>query len=687
VFGFILSSFILFQMKDVILAVLQSLYFASFSFLLLADWKLFFPGAPLEMSWLLPGLALLPLTLVMLVCQFPIPLHLLKKKRWLWSLLAVWWIFCALAYIVDRVTPELVLTALKIGGLWSAALLVGFSFSVLNKTRETYQRFPFRIIYIGLILGIWLPLAAFFIHALFPSSLLTAIPSLMIFASLNVPLILLYSNIRKQVLYTDTIFKKSLAYTLVSAIILFAYFLIVVRLGEYLHGLLNIENIWVMLVFLMLAAFLVEPLKNIVTRLINRLFYRSQVNSQEFVLDISRQLNYLMDLPSILELTLNRICDAAHLGGGYVLLKESAGELLECKAARESEIENIQEVRFPLDWHVIQWVEEVRGPIEMFDRRNFRKFRELPEEEIEFIGKLRISVIAPLYSRNELLGILLLKRKLSGELYTSEDLGVLSILCSQAAIALDNAMFREREKAIMHSSYQQKRLALMGQMAANIAHEIRNPLVAIKGLGKLVHDNLSEENKLKKHMHVLNSEVTRLQNVVSELVRFVRPSDLKKSEMDLNRLVEETLQLYMEEFRRNSISLDLNRHDGALMVEADPEKVKQVLINLLQNALEAVSDGGRISVETFLAKPEEFMDIYSTQAILRVGDSGAPISEELHAKIFEPFFTSKRSGTGLGLAIVKDIMEEHSGSVALVQNGGQKYFEVRFPVEAMVGGA
>lgn len=688
VFGFILSSLILFQMGDLLLAALQSLFFSAFSGLLLAEWQVLYPGGPLEMPWLIPVLAVFPLLLILLLTHFPIPLHRIRKKRWWWLFLGAWWAFCGATYTLDTLPVTTLFSALKIGAVWLAVLLLAFSFSVLLGTREIYQRLPFRIIYSGLALGIVLPLGGFFISALYPAALLTTVPALMVFSGLNAPLTMLYSNIRKQVLYTDTIFKKSLAYTLVSGIILFAYFLIVIRLGKYLHGLLNLDNIWVMLVFLMLAAFLVEPMKNVVTRVINRLFYRSQVSSQEFVLDISRQLNYLMDLPSILDLTLNRICDAAHLGGGYVLVRESDAEILECKAAREPEIERLQEIKLPLDWEIIRWIRENREPIELFDRRNYKKFQELPAMETGLLDRLKVSVIAPLFSRNELLGALLLKRKLSGELYTSDDLGVLSILCSQAAIALDNAMFREREKAMLHSSYQQKRLALMGQMAANIAHEIRNPLVAIKGLGKLVQDNLAEENKLKKHMHVLNSEVTRLQNVVSELVRFVRPSDLKKSEFDLNRLVEDTVQLYAEEIRKNSVQLDVAPQDGPLLVEADPEKVKQVLINLLQNALEAVPRGGHIRVETGLARPGEYMDIYSTLAILRVWDSGPAIDPELHAKIFEPFFTSKGSGTGLGLAIVKDIMEEHGGSVSLIQNGEQqKYFEVRFPVEAMSGGA
>ncbi|MBN2432857.1 MAG: GAF domain-containing protein [Acidobacteria bacterium] len=687
VFGFILSTLILFQMSDLLLAVLQALFFSGFSCLLLADWKILFPGAPLEMPWLIPVLAAFPLLLILLLSHFPIPLHRLKKNRWWWALLAVWWALCGAAYVMATLPAAVLLSALKIGAVWVALLLLVHSFSILLGTREIYQQLPFRIIYIGLALGILLPLGGFFINTLYPETLLSAVPALMVFSGLNIPLTMLYSNIRKQVLYTETIFKKSLAYTLVSGIILFAYFLIVIRLGKYLHGLLNLDNIWVMLVFLMLAAFLVEPLKNVVVRMINRLFYRSQMSSQEFVLDISRQLNYLMDLPSILDLTLNRICDAAHLGGGYVLLREAETEVLECKAAREPEIERLQEINLPLDWEVVRWIRENREPIELFDRRNYKKFQELPAVETERLHRLGVSVIAALFSRNELLGVLLLKRKLSGELYTSEDLSVLSILCSQAAIALDNAMFREREKAMLHSSYQQKRLALMGQMAANIAHEIRNPLVAIKGLGKLVEDHLTEENKLKRHMHVLNSEVSRLQNVVSELVRFVRPSDLKKSEIDLNRLVEDTVQLYAEEINKNAIQLDFVPQDGPLIVEADPDKVKQVLINLLQNALEAVPRGGRIRVETVAARPEEFMDIYSTSAILRVWDSGPLIDPELHAKIFEPFFTSKGSGTGLGLAIVKDIMEEHGGSVSLIQDGEhQKYFEVRFPVETMPGG-
>jgi len=683
VFFFILSVFLLFQIKDPHLAVSQSLFSFSLAILLLSDWKIMYPLTPFSETYLIPGLIACPIIITLLLTTFPILLEKIKKLKSLAVLTGLWVVGAAASVLILKVDFQTIVGIVKLLSLMIVFFLLGVSYTTLARTKKTYQRASFTIIYIGMFLGLCIPFTAFAVSALAPQTLMDFVLVLMIFSSLHVPAIILYANVRQRVLYTDLIFKKSLAYTLVSGIILFFYFLIVVRLGKFIHGILEIDNVWIMLIFLILAAFLVGPLKNIVTRLINRLFFQNQISYQEFILESSRQLNYLMDLPSIIDLTLNQICDVAYLSGGYLLLRDPAETLYECKAARRSEVDDFQNITFPADWKIMGWVTDSREPIELSEHRNYKILQGLPEVEKERLQQLRVAVVAPFFSRNELLGLLLLKRKLSGELYTSEDISFLNILCNQAAIALDNAMFREKEKALIHSSHQQKRLALMGQMATNMAHEIRNPLVAIKGLGKLIESSLDEDDKRKNHMKVLNSEVSRLQTVVTELVRFARPTNMKKSEIDLNTVVENSMALYREEFNRGFIDFQFKKHDSPVMIEVDPDKVKQILINMIQNAIEAVPTGGQIVMETTIEGKEDFTDIYSTHAILRICDSGPGIAPELHDKIFEPFFTSKNSGTGLGLAIVKDIMDEHGGSVELI-NGpdGKHCFELRFPMEA-----
>jgi two-component system sensor histidine kinase HydH len=218
-------------------------------------------------------------------------------------------------------------------------------------------------------------------------------------------------------------------------------------------------------------------------------------------------------------------------------------------------------------------------------------------------------------------------------------------------------------------------------MSAAIAHEIRNPLVAVKGLGQLVEQSFAEGDARAQHMKILNTEVNRLQNVVSELVRFARPTELNKEATDLNRCIQDALDLYGEEFRNRGITARFERPAGEVVVHADPEKIKQVIINLIQNSLEALPAGGVIRLETRLQRSGGFENLYNTRATITMQDNGSGIPPEIREKIFEPFFSAKKSGTGLGLAIARSIVEEHGGEIAASDGPeGGASFEIHLPL-------
>lgn len=687
-FAFLCSFFLLLKLPDDRLAIAQSLVYCCTLSLILAEWLFLYPPISVPAVLIHLGILLFPASMYWLILNFPITASPSSGQRLHGALVSVLILLSLAAGWTMSKSPVTFAALQGVAGMVIAGGLLGYSSRLLRSTRATYERSSYRIIYLGLILGIFCSIVGFTLKLLFPAASNSIWTALLILATLQMPLTILFSYVRTRVHYTDLIFKKSLSYTAVSGIILFLYFLIVVQLGSFIHQLLHIENIWVLLVFLVFSAFAVEPLKNLFTQLIDRVFYRNQAKYRDYILESSRQLNYVVDIPVIVDITLNKICEVAYLSGGYLLLKEEKGSALICKAARDPEIKECLEVRLPLDWRISSWVSQSREPVEIFDQKNLRTFHDLPPAEREFLLKLKVSVIAPLFSREELLGVLLLKRKLSGELYSYEDITFLGLLCNQAAIALDNAMFRDKEKSMLRSLYQQKRLALMGQMSANIAHEIRNPLVAIKGLGKLVEDSFGEDDRRKQHMRILNDEVSRLQRVVSDLVRFARPVSVQKEEIDLNEVVEGCLELYGEEIQKHGIRIDLSRSPGPVKILADHEKIKQVIINLLQNAIESMPlEGGTILIETERQLPPGLPGIFSGSAIFRIHDSGAGIPPEKREMVFEPFFTSKKSGTGLGLAIAREIIEEHGGQIEVIDTSrGGACFEFKIPYAFAVAG-
>jgi len=217
-----------------------------------------------------------------------------------------------------------------------------------------------------------------------------------------------------------------------------------------------------------------------------------------------------------------------------------------------------------------------------------------------------------------------------------------------------------------------ERLAAIGKLAADMAHEIRNPLASLSGsielLGRVAP--LSPENQ--ELMGIILTEADRLNQILTDFLAYARPAPLVPAPLDLALVVEETLKM-LQNVRPPGAALKLVAEvNGPIPIEADLNQVKQVLWNLLQNALEAMPEGGTLTVR---AAPTP-----DGGATLEVADSGEGIAPEDLGRIFDPFFTTKRQGLGLGLATVHRIVEAHGGRVEVDSAPGHgSSFTVHWP--------
>ncbi len=208
-----------------------------------------------------------------------------------------------------------------------------------------------------------------------------------------------------------------------------------------------------------------------------------------------------------------------------------------------------------------------------------------------------------------------------------------------------------------------QRLAAIGRLAAGVAHEIRNPLSSIKGFATYFKERYREVPEDRKTAEIMIQEVERLNRVISQLLDFARPVDLQKRPTSLTDLVHHVHKMIEQEARNRGVEVALKTSAAPGEVLLDPDKMKQVLLNLLFNALEAMDGGGRLEVEV----PERPSN---GRVQIRVTDSGAGIRDEDLAHIFDPFFTTKPTGTGLGLAIVHKIVEAHGGEIRVQSRPG-----------------
>src|SRR3954463_15941901 len=230
----------------------------------------------------------------------------------------------------------------------------------------------------------------------------------------------------------------------------------------------------------------------------------------------------------------------------------------------------------------------------------------------------------------------------------------------------DLTEFRRMEEAMRRSD----RLAVVGGLAAGLAHEIRNPLAAMTGSVELLGGSAGLAESERQLLQIVRKEGQRLEARVRAFLSFAKPASPQLGSIDARHLVVETAELFRAEADRRGISLTVEAEPG-IGLRADGPQLKQVLWNLLGNAADATKRGGSISIELHRA---------GEQALLAVTDSGAGIAQEDLARIFDPFFTTKERGTGLGLAIVHRVVEAHGGRISVQsERGSGSTFSVLLP--------
>ncbi|MEJ2086203.1 MAG: ATP-binding protein, partial [Acidobacteriota bacterium] len=209
-------------------------------------------------------------------------------------------------------------------------------------------------------------------------------------------------------------------------------------------------------------------------------------------------------------------------------------------------------------------------------------------------------------------------------------------------------------------------LASLGQLAAGLAHEIKNPLAGIHGALEILREDSSANQSNAELYDEMISELDRVNDTLQSLLRSARPSTVRLAKVDLTQLIREVHKLMAPGLRRQEVRLELDIETEALEVQADSAKMRQVLINLVQNAADAMADGGGTVTIRATRLPGEVGG-----TIVAVQDNGPGIPEDQLGKIFEPFFTTKFTGTGLGLAIARSLVEQHGGSLEVESTAGQ----------------
>jgi signal transduction histidine kinase len=284
----------------------------------------------------------------------------------------------------------------------------------------------------------------------------------------------------------------------------------------------------------------------------------------------------------------------------------------------------------------------------------------------------------PLVNKGCLIGFCNVGSCLNLKMYSGEDLHLLMTLGHNAAIALDNALLYEDLKRSQKLIRRADRLRSLETIAGGFAHEIRNPLTSIKTFIQLAPSRRDDPDFMAEFGSVVHEDVLRIERLIEEILDYSRYMEPKLGEEDLNEIVMSCLLFIEVQAYRKGISITNDLAQDLPRMLLDRQQIRQVLMNLLLNAMDAITNAeGRIAVKTHrLTKPTG--DVWVQ---IEIADTGCGISVDNLEHIFDPFYTTKhesadREGTGLGLVIVHQIIQEHGGHVEVESqvNRGTTFF-------------
>ena len=285
-------------------------------------------------------------------------------------------------------------------------------------------------------------------------------------------------------------------------------------------------------------------------------------------------------------------------------------------------------------------------------------------------------VVIPILSQEHLKGLMLA----NADRISPQDLTYITLFTDAAALALDNTQLYQRLQsslATLNNAQlrlsQSEKLVALGEMATSIAHEIKNPLVSIAGFARRLHKKIPDQSREKTYIQIITKEIERLEEIVNNVLSFSRPESNKFGFHDLNLLIDETVALFSRELKNQAINLKLQLTPKMAAVECDGNQLKQVLINLLNNSIQAMSGTPTDNGRQILVRTSCYCDLKERQekALIEIEDNGNGIQEQVIHDIFNPFFTTKHDGTGLGLPICHRIILNHQGDIRIHNRVGK----------------
>ena len=450
-----------------------------------------------------------------------------------------------------------------------------------------------------------------------------------------------YSVLRYR--FMDMVLSRSLLYSTLGGVLLGLSLLVAYYGGGWLfpdRGFHPVAFAVRFLVIFFVFHFLFHALRDGLQKSIERSFFRRRLSSAEKLKHFGQRLSSWSSLDELCRDSVEKITQGLDLASATILFPDGT----------QYSYDGTPGVRPALP---VRELTRVTDPLLVIE--------EAPEGPLKTAcDEARVAVVVTLPCREQQ-GWLLLGEKLSGRPFFSQELTLVEAACGQLAMAIDNLLLVQSKLALERTMQHNEKLAAIGQLAATVAHEIRNPITGAKCLLQQVGDELNGNAQGKEYVQLALEDLGRVEESVSQLLTFARKEEFQFAEQDVSELVRATVRRFIAQPQEKPLVVRV-RESPPVSAAVDEEKIRRTLLNLLGNARDAVNGNGTIEVGIATTGPE---------IEIRVSDNGRGLSPEDQERIFEPFFTTKEKGTGLGLAIAKKIIDGHGGRIAVSGAPGQ----------------
>ena len=470
-------------------------------------------------------------------------------------------------------------------------------------------------------------------------------------------LILFYAIVKHRLMDVNIVLKKGTTYVLLMILLFIPLLLISILSQKLFFGKISYLHSFIVFSLLFLAAILFGRIKPRAEKAVEQILFKDRYDYRETLGKFSKALVSILDLQSLSKRIIETITQTMGVEkASLFLVSEEKGGYSLCESKNVNITASTQHLSKddPLPFY-LQKVGEIIIREELAKRVHIPVINNVVNE----MSLLEAEVSIPLIWKEQLIGMINLSHKFTKDIYSREDIELLSTLANQTAIAIENARLYEDLKRSKSYIRRADRLASLGTLTAGLAHEIRNPLVAIKTLTHLLPERLDDEEFRNKFLQIASGEVDRISSLVTELLDFARPSDPKLGMENINIILDGMILLVSTEAKKKLINIIKSYASDLPPVQIDREQIKQVFLNILINAIDATPEKGKITVKTrSFMKPggEPYVQIEFT-------DTGCGIPSDQSEEIFNPFFTTKNTGSGLGLSISNQIVQDHKGYI------------------------